>query len=66
MLRCIFQQTMLFTRTLVKSTMDTDLDQLGEQALRDTKEERDINQRLKEIELDLDQLTHAVDAEVSR
>ena len=45
---------------------NVDIDRLGEQALRETKEERDLSQRLKEIEAQLEGMsaTHAQPARV--
>ena len=47
------------------SALDLDLEQLGEQALRDTKEQRDLHQRLHNIEHELSTMTHAVQMEVT-
>ena len=41
-----------------------DIDRLGEQALRETKEERDLHQRLKEIEEQLDGMAAAQPTQV--
>ena len=58
----ILSQVTLFTRTMVET--EEDLDQLGEKALKETKEQRDMKQRLNEIELELNNLSTAVELEV--
>lgn len=44
---------------------NVDIDRLGEQALRETKEERDLNQRLKEIEAQLEGMSTTAPSGVS-
>ena len=44
---------------------DYDIDQLGERALRETKEERDLHQRLKDIEYELNHISEKYQPEVS-
>ena len=53
---------MLFTRTAIDT--DGDMIGLGEQVLKETREERDFQKRLHEIEDELNTLTSAVEHEV--
>ena len=59
---CLFFQSVLFTRTAIDT--DGDMLGLGEQVLKETREERDFQKRLHEIEDELNTLTSAVEHEV--
>jgi hypothetical protein len=54
----------LFVRSEYSRAID--FDQLGEQALKDNKEHRDLQQRLGDIEKELNDLTQAADKEVRK
>lgn len=54
----VFQSLHLFTRTGV------DIDELGEKALKETKEQQVLKQRMQDIEQELGRLTSAVEHEV--
>ncbi|CAH1792355.1 unnamed protein product [Owenia fusiformis] len=56
------QQSHLFTRTDLRSSQE--VEKLGERALQEGKDNRDIKQRLNDIELELQNLTSAVELEI--
>ena len=60
----MLQSAALFVRSKMPSALDIDLDQLGEQALKDTKEHRELQHRLQDIEQELRTMTQAVEMEV--
>ena len=60
------QSSTLFTRTRGGGNLPAyNVEDLGEQALKDTKEHRDLQVRLKDIEDQLNHLTSTVELEVS-